>query len=182
MSDWTKAMVLPSQEWEHIQTQLLATQAAAVTFTGIAPLYRRFMLQVYGVFQTTGSGKTVFLRFNSDATSPNYRAQYTSLLMLAGGASVSTSASRQVASGLFLAGTGITQVAIWCLIQKAAASLQATVSSRAVFRMASPYTLAATHADGHWVNTANLINRIDVQGDFGPGTRILLAGARDSLT
>lgn len=181
MSDWTKAPALPSQEWEHIGTQLLATQAAAVTFTGIAPLYRRFMLQIYGIFQTTGGGNAITLRLNADATSPNYRGQYTSLIMATGGGSVFTSAQRSVSSGFFLAGSVTSPCGIWCLIQKVSATLQATVHARSVGRSPNG-ALAATHADAQWVNTSNLINRIDLLSNFASGTRIMLAGARDSLT
>lgn len=182
MSDWTKAPVAASQEWEHIGTQLLATQASAVSFSGIAPLYRRFMVQGYVLFQTNGGSGGVTLRFNADATSPNYRAQYASLTMLAGGGTVFPSAQRATSSGFLLTdAAGRSPAGFWCMIQKVAATMQASINARAVSRTNNG-ALGAGHTDGHWVNTQNLINRIDLLANFGPGTRIVLAGARDSLT
>lgn len=181
MSDWTKAPVAASQEWEHIATQLLATNSAVISFTGINPLYRRFVLQIYALFQSAGSGHQILMRLNSDATSPNYRGQYTSLVMLSGGGSVFSSAQRATSSGFLIAGSCLSPAGVWITLQKVAVSLQATITGRAVSRVTNA-ALAVTHADGHWVNTVNLISRIDLLSDFAPGTRVLLAGARDSLT
>jgi hypothetical protein len=65
----------PVEAYELIETQILGSTQASVTFSGLgtySSTYKHF--QIRSVFRTTTVGTDTFLRFNGDSTSANYRS------------------------------------------------------------------------------------------------------------
>ncbi len=179
MSDWTKAKPLPSTEWEFIGAQVLATNSAVISFTGLDTTYHRFILHLYA---WTKNGTSVVIYLNNDNTTAHYEVEAMQVSMSTGGA-VATNAFRSVVSSFPTALTGAaaaTGAVVWALIQKPTATANARISTKSVVRGSGLVQMAAACIDGEWLNNSNLINRIDIGGSFAASTRAMLAGAREA--
>lgn len=181
MTDWGKAPADPSLEWEFISKQAVATNVAQVTFSGFSTLFRRFALDFYIVSQQAVRA-TVVVTLNNDGAPNNDHYQSTlaqlEFNVLASDFAVITGDNfriGQVAAG-GLCGGG------WSMILKPSATMNARYFARHVSEQALNSSFQVEQFDGEWLNTTDLISRIDFVGQVASGTRFVLSGARESLS
>lgn len=158
--------------WNLIDTQVLSTTAASVSFQGIPSWYRAFRLTIYVVNDT--NAKNVQIRLNNDSGN-NYTYQY----VAGNGATVNGALTSSQAQFLLTLPTTIDASGFAKFdvsIAKPLAATPAFVSWFSNVRAAS--TIASV--GGSWNNTADLISRIDViagADNFAAGTTVMLEGA-----
>jgi len=161
--------------WQHIDTQVLTTTAASVSFQSINTMYRDFRLTIY--VQNDANGKDIYLRLNNDsgnnydwvileadgATPGSIEAQGTAQIIIGGGPA-------DLPANLEWAGV--------VTVSKPLATTRALTTGSGSYLDATPNMHAQSTA-GRWANTADLISRIDVlasSNNFAAGTRITLEG------
>lgn len=158
--------------WGVIDTQVLSTTAASVSFQGIPSWYRAFRLTIYVVNDT--NAKNVHLRLNNDSGN-----NYTYQNVAGNGGTVNGSLTSNQAQFLLTLPTTIDASGFAkfdVTITKPLATTPAFVSWFSNVRAAS--TIASV--GGSWNNAADLISRIDViagADNFAAGTTVMLEGA-----
>lgn len=164
----------PASSWEHIAAQVLSADAASISFQNIDTAYRMFRLTIYVV--KDGTGGVLVVRLNNDSA-PNYNEQTLHVT----GATVT--ASRAAADTRHRLTLGVVldpneDLFGEILIGKQVAGEQGFLMSRVNYRGASldPY-IDINHV--RWLNTTDLINRIDLlplAGNLAANTRAVLEG------
>lgn len=179
MTDWGRSIPAPSTEWEHVQTQVMPTQSAVISFTGIDTTYRRFQLYVSGVVPLD-VGDNPKLTLNNDSIPGGYRDQSVGLYLFPNGGALSQAFGYTGSAFVFsLPVTPSSAMAALITITKPAAAMNARITAKSSARSSSQPSVAGNF-EGGWANIQNLINRIDLIFTWGIGSRVMLAAARES--
>ena len=160
--------VAESGVWQHVETQVLASPAASVSFTGLVPS-PFFRLTAY--IQNDANVKAVFIRFNNDSAGNYVRQQISASSTSVAG--TRDTAQTQIQPDLSPALAASQASSFGFIFAKPSAGVKAQAVGQMGFN-ASP-VLALT--GGEWNNTADLISRIDVlasSNNFAAGTSIRL--------
>lgn len=155
---------------KHIETTVLASPAASVSFTSGLTAYKFFRLT--GYIQNDANAKTVLIRFNNDSGS-NYTNQRVSA------DSTTVAGERHATSGVNIV-RGFTiaaneEASFTAIVAKPTAGVKGQLTVQTGLN-ASP-VLVLTGSE--WNNTADLISRIDVVAladNVASGTSIALFG------
>jgi len=181
MSDWTKAPALPSMEWEHIQTQTLAVNAAGMTFSGINTAYRRFQIHGY-IVARSAVATSISMTVNNEYGTTNYEFQeWDGGINSGAGTTLSTT---RLLGGVWRLALSIAAgqvAAFWATVQKADATLPAKYLARSAMIPSTTYVLIGHNFEGRWVNVDSLISRLDFSSQMAAGSHIALSGARNTL-
>lgn len=170
--------LLPGQ-WEHIDTQVLATAAASISFTGISSAYRFFHL--FAHIQNDATVKQFRVRLNNDAAG-NYEATTDGV----DSTGVAVNTVRNADTGFVVMGATLQDMAasesavFSALFSKPAAAFEGLWRSDVV-RLISATAPALVTLHASWENVADLINRVDLvadAGNFAADTRVSLFGLR----
>lgn len=186
MSDWGRPPSSASLEWEYITKQVITTNTASVVFSGLNTAYRRFQLEGYIVSQASTQGSATIV-LNQDFISNGNHYEYAFCRwqnIPSGGFSVSTAVQfgdNISAAGVIKGGYG---AAFWFFVEKPSAARNARFMIRRIGQgtaIGGTPSFDGQYREGEWINTADLLSRIDIQGAFASGSRFVLSGARESL-